>query len=126
MGFNPDTTTKGFIRYTWYAEREGVFLFSDLADPRGGEEGTNLHGFFGAIIVEAAESTWYDPVTGEELQSGLFADVYHPTNPAFREYAVFFHDELEIDTKDNQPPMDPHTGLANGTTAISYRSPRRT
>lgn len=122
VGFNPDTTTSNFIQYTWYADKEGVFLFSDLADPRSGEDATNLHGLFGAIIVEAPESSWFDPVTGEELQSGLFADIYHPVNPAFREYAVFFHDELEINNKDGLPPVDPHTGLESGTTAISYRS----
>lgn len=81
-----------------------------------------MHGLFGAIIVEAPESSWFDLVTDEELQSGLFADIYRPVNPAFREYAVFFHDELEIDNKDGQPPVDPHTGLAIGTTAISYRA----
>ncbi|MGM9564840.1 multicopper oxidase domain-containing protein [Evtepia sp.] len=122
VGFNPDTTTSHRICYTWQADKEGVFLFSDLADPRSGEDGTNVHGLFGAIIVEAAGSSWFDPVTGDPIDSGLFADVYHPFKPAFREYAVFFHDELEILTKDNQPPVDPHTGLPNGTTAISYRA----
>ena len=122
VGFNPDSTTSHRICYTWKADQEGVFLFSDMADTRSGEDGTNVHGLFGAIIVEAAGSSWYDPVTGEPLSSGLFADIYHPVKPAFREYAVFFHDELEILNKDNQPPTDPHTGLPNGTTAISYRS----
>lgn len=122
VGLNPDTTTADFIQYTWFAEREGVFLFSDLADPRSGEAGTNIHGLFGAIIVEAPESVWLDPVTGEALESGLFADIYNPAKPAFREYAVFFHDELEIRNADGLPPVDPHTGLPNGTTAISYRS----
>ncbi len=42
--------------------------------------------------------------------------------PAFREYAVFFHDELEILNKDGEQPTDPHTGLPSATTAISYRS----
>ena len=122
VGENPDTTTDNFIQYTWYAEKEGVFHFADLADPRSSEEGTNIHGLFGAIIVEAAESQWFDPVTGKEIQSGLFADIYNPAKPAFREYAVFFHDELEIDTADGEQPIDPHTGLPSGTTAISYRS----
>lgn len=122
VGFNPDTTTDRFIRYTWQADKEGVYLFSDMADTRSNEQGTNVHGLFGAIIVEATGSTWFDPVTGKPLDSGLFADIYNPAKPAFREYAVFFHDELEILTKDNQPPIDPHTGLPNGTTAISYRS----
>lgn len=122
VGFNPDTTTKGSICYTWNADKEGVFLFSDMADTRGNEEGTNVHGLFGAIIVEAPGSSWYDPITGEPMDSGLFADIYNPVKPAFREYAVFFHDELEINAKDGQPPIDPHTGLPSGTTAISYRS----
>lgn len=122
IGFNPDTTTGNFIQYTWYAAKEGVFLFSDMADTRSGELGTNVHGLFGAIIIEKAGSSWFHPVTGGPLKSGLFADVYHPSAPAFREYAVFFHDELEIANKDGEPPVDPHTGLPSGTTAISYRS----
>ena len=122
VGFNTDTTTRDRITYTWYAQREGVFVFYDMADPRSGEDGTNVHGLFGAIIVEAPGSEWFDPVTGKPLTSGLFADVYNPIKPAFREYAVFFHDELEIENKDGQQPVDPHTGMPNGTTAISYRS----
>lgn len=122
VGNNPDTTTENFIQYVWYAEKEGVYLFSDMGDTRGSEEGTNVHGLFGAIIVEKPQSKWFDPVNGNEIESGLFADIYHPAGPAFREYAVFFHDELEIKNKDGEQPIYSHTGLPNGTTAISYRS----
>lgn len=121
-GRNPDSTTGNRIIYHWYAQKEGVYLFSDMGDTRSSEEGTNVHGLFGAIIVEAPESVWRDPETGKELESGLFADIYHPAKPAFREYAVFFHDELEIRNKDGQQPVDPHTGLPSATTGISYRS----
>lgn len=75
VGYNPDTTTERFIRYTWHADKEGVFLFSDMADTRSNEQGTNVHGLFGAIIVEDAGSTWLDPVSGKPLSSGLFADI---------------------------------------------------
>lgn len=122
VGFNRDTTTRKQITYTWYAIREGVYLFHDMGDTRSSEEGTNIHGLFGAIIVEAPQSKWLDPQTGEELESGLFADIYSPGRPAFREYAVFFHDELEIRDKEGLPPVDPHTGLPSMTTGISYRS----
>ena len=71
--------------------QEGVYLFSDMADTRSNDQGTNVHGLFGAIIVEAAGSFWSDPISGKPLDSGLFADIYHPAKPAFREYAVFFH-----------------------------------
>lgn len=122
VGFNADSTTGGEIWYTWYADREGVYLFHDMASPGSSEESTNIHGLFGAIIVEPPEAEWLDPQTGEELESGLMADIYRPGKPAFREYSVFFHDELEIKDKDGNPPTDPHTGLPSGTTAISYRS----
>ena len=122
VGRNRDTTTRNQITYTWYAVQEGVYLFSDMGDTRSSEEGTNVHGLFGAVIVEAPASWWLDPQTGAELDSGLFADIYHPARPAFREYAVFFHDELEIRNKDGKQPVDPHTGLPSSTTAISYRS----
>lgn len=59
VGLNSDTTTSNFISYTWYAEREGIYIFSVLADMRSSEAGTNVHGLFGAIIVEEAGSTWF-------------------------------------------------------------------
>lgn len=122
VGYNPDTTTTKSITYRWFAREEGVYIFHDMADTTSSERGTNIHGLFGAIIIEAPESSWRDPVTGEELESGLFADIYHPVNKAFREYAVFFHDELEIVNKDGETPIDPHTMLPSSTTGISYRS----
>lgn len=122
VGYNDDSTTSGEIWYTWYADTEGVYLFHDMADPRSTEDATNIHGLFGAIIVEAPEAKWFDPETGEELRSGLMADIYQPGKPAFREYSVFFHDELEILNKEGEQPIDPHTGLPSSTTAISYRS----
>ncbi len=122
VGYNDDSTTSGEIWYTWHADTEGVYLFNDMADPRSTEDATNIHGLFGAVIVEAPEAEWFDPETGEELKSGLMADIYQPGKPAFREYSVFFHDELEILNKEGEPPIDPHTGLPSMTTAISYRS----
>ena len=84
-GFNPDSTTGHEIVYTWYANAEGVFLFHDMADARSSEEATNIHGLFGTVIVEAPGAQWYHPQTGEELRSGLMADIYQPGKPAFRE-----------------------------------------
>lgn len=59
VGYNPDTTTYDFIQYVWYAEKEGVYLFSDLGDSRSSEEGTNVHGLFGAIIIEPPAAQYY-------------------------------------------------------------------
>ncbi|OEU41713.1 copper oxidase [Methanosarcina sp. Ant1] len=122
VGFNEDTTTGNKICYTWFAEHEGVYIFHDMSDTRSSELGTNVHGLFGAIIIEEVGSTWFNPVTGKPIDSGIFADIYHPVKPAFREYTVFFHDELEIKDKNRLPPIDPHSGLPSATTGISYRS----
>ncbi|MGH3908583.1 MAG: multicopper oxidase domain-containing protein, partial [Pseudonocardiaceae bacterium] len=105
VGCNPDSAAKprgGRRRYLWDCDVEGVFFFGDLADLRGGENGSQAHGLFGALIVEPAGATWTDPVTGEPLADGLYADVHVPGEPSFREYAVFMQDETP-----NDNPMDP-------------------
>ena len=73
--------------YSWYCEHEGVFPFHDMGNLSGGEEGTNVHGLFGTLVVEPPEAEWTDPRTGERLDStdqhgwcegdGLYVDV-HP------------------------------------------------
>lgn len=50
--------------YNWDCEHEGVFPFHDGGNYSGGEDGTNVHGLFGALIVEPPGTTWRDPVTG--------------------------------------------------------------
>lgn len=67
-GYNPDSTTDSQIMYTWYADTEGVFLFHDMADARSSEAAANIHGLFGAIIVEPPGAKWFHPQTGEELK----------------------------------------------------------
>ncbi|MDD6213564.1 MAG: multicopper oxidase domain-containing protein [Clostridiales bacterium] len=123
VGCNRDSTTKHEIIYTWYAVKEGVYLFHDMGDSSGSEEGTNLHGLFGAIIVEAPESRWLNPQTGEELECGLFADIYHPAKASFREYAVFFHDFALLFDKDGNalnPPEVPGSHDDPGIMGINY------
>lgn len=124
VGFNEDSTVGPGekIIYEWKADKEGIFYFSDMGDTGFSEEGTNVHGLFGALIVEANRSSWTDPVDGKELKSGLFADVHNPSKASFREYAVYFHDELEIVNRFGCPIIDPHTNQPMAVTAISYRS----
>ncbi|MCU0567974.1 MAG: multicopper oxidase domain-containing protein [Oculatellaceae cyanobacterium Prado106] len=100
VGYNQDSTVQpgATTLYRWQVEREGVYLFHDIANLSGNQDGTNVHGLFGALIVEPPQATWTHPETGEKLIDGLYADV-HPKNAAsFREYTIFFHDELEAKT----------------------------
>lgn len=46
VGYNKDSTTLRRITYTWYTNREGVFLFHDMGNPTDSESGTNVHGLF--------------------------------------------------------------------------------
>lgn len=122
VGTNPDTTVpyKGKRRYRWRCAREGVWPINDLADVRGTQQGTNVHGLFGALIVEPPGTTWLDPETGDDLTGkpygdGLYVDIIVPGEQpgtdrhrdfvdfhvddeprSHREFAIFFHDEPEI------------------------------
>lgn len=124
VGDNPDTTVAPGekILYTFVANQKGAFHFSDLGNPLASERGSNLHGLFGAIIIEAPGSTWTDPETGEEARSGTIVDIHNPFLPDFREYVTIFHDEPEVLDKDGNHPTDPLTGLPESTMAINYRS----
>ena len=100
------------IRYRWNANEEGVFFFyngADLTyytDPTG-EKGTMGDGLFGALIVEPPGATWTDPVTGEELTSGLYANIDLPNQPDFREFAVFLHDGVGAIAGNQKPTYLP-------------------
>ncbi len=56
--------------YDWHCRHEGVFPFHDAGNYSGGEDGTNVHGLFGALIVEPEGTIWRDPVTGFLSHSG--------------------------------------------------------
>ena len=122
IGFNPDTTTKDKKRYSWFADKEGIFLFHDMADSRSTEEATNVHGLFGALIVEPVGATWTDPIKGDELKSGCYADIHHPAMPDFREYVTLFHDEPEVKDRNGNTPVSHETGQPESTMPINYRA----
>lgn len=110
------------VVYRWEATTQGGFQLSDLGNPLSSELGSNVHGLFGAVIVEPMGSTWTDPQTGEKLKSGVFADIHHPFLPDFREYVTIFHDEAPVKNRCLETAFDPHSGAAAMTHSINYRS----
>lgn len=106
-GFNANSVVRpGRTKvYSYYADTEGPWLFNDLGNPVSGETGSNLHGLWGALIVEKPGSRWTDPETGNPLTSGLYADIHHPSDPHFREYVVFFQDEMELRPRPGPPAL---------------------
>ena len=110
------------IVYRWEAEIQGAFHFSDLGNALSSEIGSNIHGLFGAIVVEAPGSTWTDPQTGCPLKSGVFADIHHPFRPDFREFVTIFHDEAAVKNRFGETPVDPMTGFAAMTHSITVQN----
>lgn len=89
VGRNPHSLVKpgGARTYTWFCKHEGVFPFHDGGNYSGGEDGTNVHGLFGALVVEPQGSIWRDPITGRRSRredgtfrqlDGLYLDVLPP------------------------------------------------
>ena len=127
VGCNDNSTAPpcppgGTQLYRWSLLFDGIHFFSDLGNPLSTEDGSNVHGLFGALIAEPRGSWWTDPVTGGPLNSGLYADVHNPFLPSFREYAWFFHDEMEVDDITGDAPISPHTLQPEATHAVNYRS----
>ena len=58
-------------------------------DPTG-EKGTMGDGLFGALIVEPTGATWTDPATGEELTSGLYANIEFPISQISESLPYFY------------------------------------
>ena len=84
VGLNPDTTVSPgeSIIYKWKVDFEGIHFFSDLGNPLSSELGSNVHGLFGALFVEPRGSWWTDPVTGNPIKSGVFADIHNQILPS--------------------------------------------
>lgn len=102
VGYNPDTTTRDFISYKWYAEREGVYLFSDMGDTRSGEDGTNVHGLCGAIIIEPPASKYYHNILSIKKNYEEQSVITAPGVETFREFVLFAHNGIRLlDKKGN-------------------------
>lgn len=124
VGLNRNTTVKKGekLLYKWKVFDEGVNFFSDLGNALSSEQGSNVHGLFGALFVEPRGSWWTHPETGKPINSGNFADVHNPLLPSFREFGWFFHDEQEVDDLTGQAPISPHTLQPEATHLINYRA----
>jgi manganese oxidase len=100
IGFDPDSTVQigGSRTYQYFVDKElGTNLVLNL-----GNESTLINGAYGAVIAESAGATYFDPVTGQPLLSGIAANIHLPsvqTIPStgeqqdrFREFVVLYSD----------------------------------
>ncbi|XVH33329.1 multicopper oxidase domain-containing protein (plasmid) [Haloferacaceae archaeon DSL9] len=121
VGFNYDQGAEPGeeMTYRWFANEEGMIFFHDHMS---GFVEAQL-GMFGAIIVEPEDSTWHDPHTGEEIERGTQAIIDPADEPAFREFALFYHDFAPLRDCDGDllnPEMEHNVNAGSG--AINYRT----
>ena len=92
VGANPPSLVapRGTGEFEWDCRHQGVFPFHDGGNYSGGEDGTNVHGLFGTLIVEPPKAVWRDPVSGrlstEGELDGLYMDVFPNGTPPSREF----------------------------------------
>lgn len=84
-----------------------------------------LHGMFGALVIEEAGATFHDIRNGEELRSGTQAVIRRRDGTSFRESALFVHDFTFLFDKDGKPlnpPAVPGSHDDPGVMGINYRA----
>ncbi|HLX50658.1 MAG TPA: multicopper oxidase domain-containing protein [Streptosporangiaceae bacterium] len=90
IGYDPDSSVPpgGSRTYVYYVDRElGTNLILNTAN-----ESTWRQGAYGALIAEPQGSVYEDPFTGQQIQSGIFADIFPGSGSPFREYVTIFSD----------------------------------
>lgn len=78
---------------------EGVWPINDIADVRGNENGTNVHGLFGALIAEPAGTRWLDPETGDPITDSPWAALLDVIiDPETRTPDIGDHPYIDLET----------------------------
>lgn len=84
-----------------------------------------LHGMFGALIIEEAGATFHNIPDGEELRFGTQAVIQRRDGTSFREFALFVHDFTFLFDKEGKPlnpPAVPGSHDDPGVMGINYRA----
>ncbi|HET7479640.1 MAG TPA: hypothetical protein VFJ72_09020 [Rubrobacteraceae bacterium] len=110
VGYNKDETVAPGDRklYRWYADdvapgELGATNLTDFGDARGHRH----HGLFAGLNIEPKGATYHDPKTGDEIKSGVSADIRIPgPDNDFREFTTFFQDGLNLRDSSGVPIPD--------------------
>ena len=120
-----------FIQYRWYPDAvlDNVFWHDHVDGIHGWG-----HGLVGQLIVEPYGSTYHDPVTGEQVDSGTLVDI-HTTRPlspglvngSFRELALWTindNDRADYSTLNlKAEPLGDRLDKANQFSSWTYGDP---
>jgi hypothetical protein len=110
VGYNRDQTVGPgeSILYRWYADdvnpgELGAINLTDYGDIRGHRH----HGLFAGLNIEPYGATYHDPLTGQQIRSGVSADIRVAGMADFREFTLFFQDGLNLRDSAGVPIPDP-------------------
>lgn len=84
-----------------------------------------LHGVFGALVIEETGATFHNIRDGEELRFGTQAVIKRRDGSSFREFTLFVHDFAFLFDKKGKPlnaPEDPGSHDDPGVMGINYRA----
>ena len=91
-----------FMRYRWYADAllDNIFWHDHVDGIHGWG-----HGGVGMLVVEPRGSTYHDPKTGDQINSGTIVDI-HTTNPLAPGLVEGSFREMVLWTLDDTPATD--------------------
>jgi manganese oxidase len=131
IGANPSSAApNGSSRtYRYYVPQDARLEGARYMRPGPGNRDEVSHGLFGALVVEPPGSTYTNPTTGADQESGWEAMIDPGTGKSFREYVTILHEfgpenyDLLNSAGQKLPLIDPHTeAYRPNTRAINYRS----
>lgn len=67
-----------------------------MGDMRSGEDGTNVHGLFGAIIIEPPASKYYHNIFNIKKNYEEQSVITAPGVESFREFVLFAHNGIRL------------------------------
>lgn len=105
--------------YTYFAHPELGETAALVRDTANVLENPRL-GLYGAIVVGPRGARYRDPATGEAMAttSGWRADVFPPSGPPYRDFALFIQDEDGV----IGTAVMPYTEHVKGTVGLNYRA----
>ena len=81
-----------------------------------------MHGMFGAMIIEEAGATFHSVRSGKKLRRGTQAVIRRKDGTSFREFALFVHDfAFLFDGNPLNPPEVPGSHDDPGVMGVNYR-----
>ncbi|WP_435196565.1 multicopper oxidase domain-containing protein [Natronomonas sp. EA1] len=118
VGYNTDQSVVPGDRRTYYSyvDEPGTGILADFAQLDDDLEG-QAAGLYGTIVVHEAGARFFDPVTGNETDTG-WGVVVVTDDELYRDYTLVFHEEDAL----FGGPVMPYPQHPDGLSMVNYRA----